>query len=67
MTLVPTTCFNCEAACGLVAYVDKETNIISVSDLYDQGNELWKPVMISLLWAMARSTSSSAEEADSPR
>ena len=23
--LVPTTCFNCEAACGLVAYVDKET------------------------------------------
>ena len=24
-TLVPTTCFNCEAACGLVAYVDKET------------------------------------------
>ena len=24
-TLVPTTCFNCEAACGLMAYVDKET------------------------------------------
>ncbi|MCP3905655.1 MAG: molybdopterin-dependent oxidoreductase [Planctomycetes bacterium] len=24
-TLVPTTCFNCEAACGLVAYVDRET------------------------------------------
>ncbi|MBT8484713.1 MAG: molybdopterin-dependent oxidoreductase [Phycisphaerales bacterium] len=23
--LVPTTCFNCEAACGLVAYVDRET------------------------------------------
>ncbi len=23
--LVPTTCFNCEAACGLVAYVDKST------------------------------------------
>lgn len=22
-TLVPTTCFNCEAACGLVAYVDR--------------------------------------------
>ena len=21
--LVPTTCFNCEAACGLIAYVDK--------------------------------------------
>jgi anaerobic selenocysteine-containing dehydrogenase len=26
--LVPTTCFNCEAACGLVAYVDKETRTI---------------------------------------
>ncbi|HXH60494.1 MAG TPA: molybdopterin dinucleotide binding domain-containing protein [Fimbriimonadaceae bacterium] len=24
-TLVPTTCFNCEAACGLMAFVDKET------------------------------------------
>jgi anaerobic selenocysteine-containing dehydrogenase len=24
-TLVPTTCFNCEAACGLVAYVDQKT------------------------------------------
>lgn len=24
-TLVPTTCFNCEAACGLVAYVDRDT------------------------------------------
>ena len=23
--LVPTTCFNCEAACGLLAYVDKAT------------------------------------------
>ncbi len=23
-TLVPTTCFNCESACGLTAYVDKE-------------------------------------------
>ncbi|MCL4543598.1 MAG: hypothetical protein M1118_03195, partial [Chloroflexi bacterium] len=22
-TLVPTTCFNCESACGLVAYVDR--------------------------------------------
>lgn len=27
-TLVPTTCFNCEAACGLVAYVDQATNEI---------------------------------------
>jgi len=26
--LVPTTCFNCEAACGLVAYIDKETEEI---------------------------------------
>ena len=23
--LVPTTCFNCESACGLLAYVDPET------------------------------------------
>src|SRR5260370_32748998 len=23
--LVPTICFNCESACGLLAYVDKET------------------------------------------
>jgi anaerobic selenocysteine-containing dehydrogenase len=27
-TLVPTTCFNCEAACGLVAYVDRESGEI---------------------------------------
>lgn len=27
-TLVPTTCFNCEAGCGLVAYHDKETGEI---------------------------------------
>jgi anaerobic selenocysteine-containing dehydrogenase len=26
--LVPTVCFNCEAACGLMAYVDKKTNQI---------------------------------------
>jgi anaerobic selenocysteine-containing dehydrogenase len=26
--LVPTVCFNCEAACGLLAYVDKETGNI---------------------------------------
>ena len=25
---MPTTCFNCEAACGLVAYVDKQTHQI---------------------------------------
>ncbi|HLG43001.1 MAG TPA: formate dehydrogenase, partial [Planctomycetota bacterium] len=24
-TVVPTICFNCEAACGLLAYVDKQT------------------------------------------
>ncbi|MCI0436677.1 MAG: molybdopterin-dependent oxidoreductase [Gemmatimonadetes bacterium] len=27
-TIVPTTCFNCESACGLLAYVDKETGQI---------------------------------------
>ncbi len=27
-TLVPTICFNCESACGLLAYVDKETGDI---------------------------------------
>ncbi len=27
-SLVPTTCFNCEAACGLVAYIDKATGKI---------------------------------------
>ena len=26
--LVPTTCFNCESACGLLAYVDKDTGRI---------------------------------------
>ncbi|MCZ6698743.1 MAG: molybdopterin-dependent oxidoreductase, partial [Planctomycetota bacterium] len=26
--LVPTTCFNCESACGLLAYVDKQTHTI---------------------------------------
>jgi anaerobic selenocysteine-containing dehydrogenase len=28
-TLVPTTCFNCEAACGLLAYVDQESGEIA--------------------------------------
>ena len=28
-TLVPTTCFNCEAACRLLAYFDNETGEIS--------------------------------------
>ena len=27
--LIPTTCFNCEAGCGLVAYVDKDTDRIA--------------------------------------
>src|SRR5438046_7667089 len=27
-SLVPTTCFNCESACGLLAYVDKSTGEI---------------------------------------
>lgn len=26
--IIPTVCFNCEAACGLLAYIDKETNEI---------------------------------------
>jgi anaerobic selenocysteine-containing dehydrogenase len=30
--LVPTTCFNCEAACGLVAYVDRDTGRIRKFD-----------------------------------
>ncbi|MDH4199568.1 MAG: molybdopterin-dependent oxidoreductase [Spirochaetia bacterium] len=25
-SLIPTNCFNCESGCGLVAYIDKETN-----------------------------------------
>ncbi len=28
-TIVPTTCFNCEAACGLTAFVDNETGKIA--------------------------------------
>lgn len=28
-SLIPTTCFNCESACGLMAYVDKETGKVS--------------------------------------
>ena len=27
-SLVPTICFNCEAACGLLAYIDKETQTV---------------------------------------
>jgi anaerobic selenocysteine-containing dehydrogenase len=27
-SLVPTTCFNCESACGLLAYIDKDTGQI---------------------------------------
>jgi hypothetical protein len=30
-----------------VIYVEKETNLISVSDLYDRNAELWKTVMLS--------------------
>ncbi|MFQ5352041.1 MAG: DUF1329 domain-containing protein [Candidatus Binatia bacterium] len=30
-----------------IIFIDKETNIIGVSDLYDQGGELWKTVMLS--------------------
>ncbi|MCS5526346.1 MAG: molybdopterin-dependent oxidoreductase [Candidatus Poseidoniales archaeon] len=28
-SLVPTTCFNCESACGLLAYVDKESGQVA--------------------------------------
>ena len=28
-SLVPTTCFNCESACGLLAYVDKDTGSVT--------------------------------------
>lgn len=27
-SLIPTTCFNCESACGLLAYVDKESGAV---------------------------------------
>ncbi len=27
-SIVPTTCFNCESACGLLAYIDKDSNIV---------------------------------------
>jgi hypothetical protein len=30
-----------------IIFLDKETNVVSVSDLYDQGEELWKTVMLS--------------------
>lgn len=28
-SLIPTTCFNCESACGLLAYIDKETGQVA--------------------------------------
>ena len=28
-SLVPTTCFNCESACGLLAYVDKDSGEVT--------------------------------------
>lgn len=27
-TIVPTTCFNCESACGMLAYIDKDTGTV---------------------------------------
>ena len=27
-TIVPTTCFNCESVCGLLAYIDKDKNAV---------------------------------------
>lgn len=39
-SIVPTTCFNCESACGLTAFVDKETNQIRKfeGNLYHPGS-----------------------------
>jgi len=39
-TIVPTTCFNCESACGLTAYVDKDSNEIRKfeGNLYHPGS-----------------------------
>ena len=33
-SLIPTTCFNCEACCGLLAYVDKDTGRIDRLEIY---------------------------------
>ena len=35
-SLVPTTCFNCESACGLLAYVDKESGQVEKILLFNQ-------------------------------
>ena len=35
-SLVPTTCCNCESACGLLAYVDKDSGVVQ----YFEGNPL---------------------------
>ena len=32
--LVPTTCFNCESACGLLAYVDRDTRLLTETARY---------------------------------
>lgn len=39
-SIVPTTCFNCESACGLTAFIDKETNQIRKfeGNLYHPGS-----------------------------
>ena len=34
-SLVPTTCFNCESACGMLAYVDKDSGEVAL-EAYEQ-------------------------------
>jgi len=38
-TLVPTVCFNCESACGLLAYIDKETLLGRSANCISNRNE----------------------------
>ena len=48
-SLIPTTCFNCESACGLMAYVDKETGKVSKFEetliILDQEEEIVQKVL----------------------
>src|SRR5207245_10772773 len=39
-SLVPTTCFNCESACGLLAYIDKDTN--QIQKFEEIGRASWR-------------------------
>ena len=62
--LVPTICFNCEAACGLLAYVDKETGRSEVRGQPDASGE---PRHGSARRARRRSTRSTIRSASSIR